>query len=254
MITVVTAVRNAIASIDDCLDSVARQSLRDVEHVVLDARSSDGTTERIRLREHPHIRHVCEADGGIYDALNKGVNLARHDLIGFLHADDTFDNADTLAHIAKVFATHRDVDGVYGDLVYVTATAPHAIVRYWRAGDYRHGSYYRGWMPPHPTLFLRRSVYERVGPFRTDLRIAADYEFTLRALHLQRINVMYLPEVITRMRLGGTSNRNLANIIRKTREDLRAWSLHHHPYQALPAVFLKNLRKLPQFLQRPTPR
>lgn len=253
MITVVTAVRNAITSIDDCLDSVAAQTLRDVEHLVLDARSTDGTTERIRLRQRPHLTHVCEPDGGIYDALNKGVNLARHDIIGFLHADDTFDNADTLAHLAQIFAACPDVEGIYGDLVYVKATPPHSIVRYWRAGEYRDGAYYRGWMPPHPTLFLRRSVYEKVGPYRTDLRIAADYEFTLRALHLTRIKVAYLPEVITRMRLGGTSNRNLTNILQKTCEDLKAWLLNQHPYPALPAIFLKNLRKLPQFLHRPPP-
>ena len=103
-------------------------------------------------------------------------------------------------------------------------------------------------MPPHPTLFLRRQVYERVGPFRTDLRIAADYEFTLRALHLNRVRVAYLPEVITRMQLGGVSNRSLANVVQKTREDLRSWALHGQPYRGVSAVAFKNLRKLPQFL------
>ncbi len=207
MITVVTAVRNAIRVIDECLDVVARQDLPDVEQLVLDANSTDGTSERIRTRNDAHVRHICEADGGIYDALNKGVRLARHDIVGFLHADDTFASHHTLARIAEVFAKQPEVDGVYGDLVYVQSRAPDVIVRYWQAGKYEHGCFNRGWMPPHPTLFLRRSVYERVGPFRTDIRIAADYEFTLRALHLNRISVAYIPEVITRMRLGVSATR-----------------------------------------------
>jgi glycosyltransferase involved in cell wall biosynthesis len=251
VITVVTAVRNAVSSIDDCLDSVARQDLPNVEHLVLDGDSSDGTTERIRARRDVHVCHIRQADGGIYDALNKGVRLARHDIIGFLHADDTFAGPRTLSRIADLFCAHPEVDGVYGDLVYVRARQPAHIVRYWRAGKYEHGCFERGWMPPHPTLFLRRSVYERVGLYRTDLRIAADYEFTLRALHLSRVAVCYLPEVITRMRLGGVSNKSIANVLQKTREDLRAWTLNQLPHRAVPAVFLKNVRKLPQFFVRP---
>jgi glycosyltransferase involved in cell wall biosynthesis len=251
VITVVTAVRNAIGSIDDCLNIVANQGLPGVEHLVLDANSTDGTSERVIARRDTHVRHIREADGGIYDALNKGVALARHDVIGFLHADDVFHSPNTLARVADVFASHPNIDGVYGDLVYVRSDSPECVVRYWQAGKYEQGCFHRGWMPPHPTLFLRRSVYTRVGPFRTDLRISADYEFTLRALHLNKVAVWYLPEIITRMRLGGVSNRNLANVVQKTREDLQAWALNDRPYRGVSAVVLKNIRKLPQFFQRP---
>lgn len=251
MITVVTAVYNGIASIAECLDSVAGQDFKDVEQVVLDAQSTDGTTELIRAHAGPHVRHVCERDRGLYDALNKGIKLANHDVIGLLHADDVYADSHVLSRVAYAFRADPTLEGVYGDLVYVSAHEPHDIVRYWRAGEYHRGLFFRGWMPPHPTLFLRRSVYERVGGFRTDLNIAADYEFVLRALHIHDVKVAYIPEVFTRMRLGGMSNRSLVNVARKTQQDLEAWKLNGQALFGFGAVALKNVTKLPQFVMRP---
>ncbi len=254
MITVITAVYNGVSSIAECLDSVAAQDLPGVEQLVLDANSTDGTTDVIRQQAKPHVRHVCERDSGLYDALNKGVRLAKHDIIGLLHADDMYASPHVLSHVASAFRVDPTLEGVYGDLVYVSAEEPAKIVRYWKAGQYRRGLFFRGWMPPHPTLFLRRSVYERVGGFRTDLNIAADYEFVLRAMHIHDVKVAYIPEVFTRMRLGGMSNRNLKNVVLKTRQDLRAWQINGQAGRGFGAVALKNVTKLPQFLQRPKKR
>lgn len=251
MITVITAVYNGVASIAECLESVAKQDLSEVEQLVLDARSTDGTTELVRAKAGPHVRHVCERDRGLYDALNKGIALAKHDVIGLLHADDVYADAQVLSRVAYAFRADPTLEGVYGDLVYVSAQNPSNVVRYWRAGEYRRGMFFRGWMPPHPTLFLRRSVYDRVGGFRTDLNIAADYEFVLRALHIHGVKVAYVPEVFTRMRLGGMSNRSLENVVRKTRQDLRAWKLNGQAAWGVGAVALKNVTKLPQFVLRP---
>lgn len=251
MITVVTAVYNGVASIADCLESVASQGLAGVEQLVLDAQSTDGTTELVRAKAGPHVRHVCERDRGLYDALNKGIALAQNEVIGLLHADDVYADPHVLSRVAYAFRADPTLEGVYGDLVYVSANDPNQIVRYWRAGEYRRGMFFRGWMPPHPTLFLRRSVYERVGGFRIDLNIAADYEFVLRALHIHDVKVAYVPEVFTRMRLGGMSNRSLKNVVRKTQQDLRAWQINGQAAWGLGAVALKNVTKLPQFVQRP---
>lgn len=254
MISVITAVYNGAASIAECLDSVANQDLPELEQVVMDAKSTDGTTDLVRTKAGPHVRHVCERDRGLYDALNKGIALAKHDIIGLLHADDVYADNQVLSRVAYAFRADPSVEGVYGDLVYVSAQNPNQVVRYWKAGEYRRGLFLRGWMPPHPTLFLRRSVYERVGGFRTDLNIAADYEFVLRALHVHGVKVAYVPEVFTRMRLGGMSNRSLGNIVRKTQQDYKAWQMNGESVLGLGAVALKNVTKLPQFFQRPKSR
>lgn len=251
MITVLTAVHNGVESIADCLDSVANQDFTEVEQIVLDACSTDGTSELVQSKAGPHVRHVREPDGGLYDALNKGIALAKHDVIGLLHADDVYADAHVLSRVAYAFRADPTLEGVYGDLVYVSTRDPRQVVRYWRAGEYTRGMFFRGWMPPHPTLFLRRSVYGRVGGFRVDLNIAADYEFVLRALHVHGAKVAYVPEVFTRMRLGGMSNRSLSNVVRKTRQDLEAWRLNGQGPWGLGAVALKNVTKLPQFIQRP---
>lgn len=251
MITVITAVYNGAESIAHCLSSVGSQRHADVEHLVLDGASTDGTVDVVQRLGGARVRLISEPDEGLYDALNKGVGLASHDIVGLLHADDELGGPDVLAHVAAQFESDPTLEGVYGDLVYVAADDTSRVIRYWQAGEYTPGMFLRGWMPPHPTLFLRRSAYQRIGPFRTDLRIAADYEFMLRAFHLGRLRVRYLPEVITRMRLGGASNASVRNILRKTSEDLRAWQLNGLSAYALPAVILKNVSKLPQFIRRP---
>lgn len=243
-ISVITAVRNNRDTIAAALDSVLAQTHPDVELVVIDGASTDGTLAVLQAYA-PHLQVlISEPDGGIYDALNKGLANASGDVVGFLHADDLLADNGILAAIAAAFAANA-VDGVYGDLQYVNKAQPQQIIRHWRSGAFRPSSLAWGWMPPHPTLYLRREVYQRFGLFDTSYRIAADYDFMLRILSSGAVEVQHLPEVLVRMRTGGASNRSLRNLWRKSCEDLRA--IRRHRIGGLGTLLAKNLSKLPQF-------
>jgi len=242
-LSIVTAVFNSRDTIAHALESLITQTYPYIEPVVIDGGSTDGTLETLQAHRDRLGVLVSEPDSGIYDALNKGVRMARGDVVGFLHADDLLAAPDALARVAAAFEDPA-VDGVYGDLLYVRRNDSERVLRHWRAGRFSHGKLAWGWLPPHPALFLRRQVYERFGLFDTTYRIAADYDFMLRVLN-GGIRVEYLPGVLVKMRVGGMSNRSLANILRKSAEDYRALTTHR--VGGLPALAWKNLSKLPQF-------
>jgi glycosyltransferase len=227
------------------LRSVARQTYVDVEHIIIDGGSRDATLA-IVAAEGAHVaRVVSERDSGIYDAMNKGLRLATGDLVGFLNADDMLASPQALAQIA---AAAVGADVVYGDLVYVDKDRPERQIRYWRSGAFRRERLRFGWMPPHPTFYVTRSFLASVGAFDTDFRIAADYDLMLRCLVRPELRVAYLPHVLVRMRTGGASNRSLAALQNKSREDLLA--LRRNRVGGLLTLLCKNLRKLPQFIHR----
>lgn len=246
-ISVITAVYNNRETISAALDSALRQSGVDIDLVVIDGGSTDGTLEVLRSYTGRLDVLVSEPDRGIYDALNKGIQRASGDVVGFLHSDDLFAGAGVLSRVAAAFAD-PEVGAVYGDLVYVRKDNPDQVVRYWRAGVFSRRRLRWGWMPPHPTLYVRRHVYEQHGLFDTSFRIAADYDFILRTLGQAGVGVRYIPEVLVKMRVGGASNRSLLNILRKSSEDLRA--LRRNGVGGVGALMWKNLSKLPQFLGR----
>lgn len=190
---------------------------------------------------------VSEPDEGIYHALNKGLSLASGDVVGFLHADDFYADPEVLTRVAEAFADDS-VDAVYGDLVYVNKSDPDKVIRYWKAGHFEFSKLARGWMPPHPTFYVRRTVYERFGGFDTSFHIAADYDCMLRMLSQANLNVRYIPEVLVKMRVGGKSNRSLKNILIKMNEDARA--LKKNGVGGLGTLVGKNLSKVPQFFRR----
>ena len=247
MISIVTAVLNRCDSVGRAIESLQAQSYVDFEHVVQDGGSSDGTLDVIRAQADHRTRLESEPDDGIYDALNRGIGRSTGGVIGLLHSDDTFASAEVLE---KVLAAFKDpaVDGVYGDLVYVVGAGEGRVVRHWRAGRFDPARLRRGWMPPHPTLFLKREVYERWGLYDTRYRIAADYDAILRYLARGRIQLSYIPEVLVRMRVGGESNRSLGRIVQKSREDYRA--LKSNQVGGIGALAWKNLSKVGQFLLR----
>lgn len=246
-VSVITAVYNNRDTIARALDSVLAQDHLDVELIVIDGGSTDGTLQILRSYTGQLDVLVSEPDCGIYDALNKGIRRVSGDVVGFLHSDDLFADAGVLSRIAVAFAEPA-VEVVYGDLHYVRKDNPEQVVRYWRAGEFAGRRLGWGWMPPHPTLYVRRSVYEQIGLFDTSFRIAADYDFILRMLGRGGVGVHYIPEVLVKMRVGGASNRSLRNIVRKSREDLRA--LRRNGVGGLGALAWKNLSKLPQFFGR----
>ncbi len=244
-ISVITAVYNNRETISAALDSSLGQSDVDIELVVIDGGSTDGTLEVLRsYADRLHVL-VSEPDRGIYDALNKGIQRASGEVVGFLHSDDLFADAGVLSRISAAF-TDTEVGAVYGDLLYVRKDNPDEVVRYWRSGKFSERRLGWGWMPPHPTLYVRRHVYEQHGLFDTSFHIAADYDFILRTLGQNRLGVRYIPEVLVKMRVGGASNRSLRNIMQKSSEDLRA--LRRNGVGGVGALIWKNLSKLPQFL------
>jgi glycosyltransferase len=245
-ISVITAVYNNRSHIAEAIDSVLAQSHPEVELIVIDGGSTDGTLQVLQGYDDRIAVLVSEPDQGIYDALNKGVKLATGEVVGFLHSDDVFADADSLARVASGFIS-EDIDAVYGDLVYVGRDNPQQVVRYWKAGSFSLGGLRQGWMPPHPAFYARKSVYDRLGGFDTSYRIAADYDCMLRFLK-SGIKVVYVPLVLVKMRLGGASNRSLGNIIQKSREDYRA--LKANGVGGLGALVCKNFSKLPQFFKR----
>jgi glycosyltransferase involved in cell wall biosynthesis len=246
--SILTVVWNRAGTLGQSLDSLAAQSHGDYEHIVQDGGSTDGTLDLLHARPDPRRKLVSERDSGIYDALNRAIARATGDVIGVLHSDDFLAHPDVLARVAETFAT-SGADAVYSDLDYVSATDPSRIIRHWKSGAYSPALLRRGWMPPHPALFLRRNVIERWGGYDTSFRIAADYDTVLRYFGTGGISAAYLPEVLVKMRVGGESNRSIGRIIRKSREDYRALKKNGiGGIGGIGTLTLKNVSKLHQFL------
>jgi len=250
--SIITAVYNNKAHIEDCINSVLGQDYENIEYIIIDGGSDDGTVDVIKnleLRIKNEFRNFIfnsEKDNGIYEALNKGLKMATGDVVGFLHSDDIFKDENVISKIAKAFE-EKETDSVYSDLEYVYKNDPDKILRYWKSGEFNPGSLNKGWMPPHPTFCVKKNIYDKFGMFDTSFRIAADYEIILRFLAKQKISTTYLPEVTIKMRAGGASNKNIASVIRKSREDYRALKINAVPFPLM-ALFFKNARKINQFV------
>ena len=244
-ITIITATYNSAATVRDTLASVQSQSYPDIEHLIIDGASSDATLSIVHEFDHVAACH-SQKDRGIYDAMNRGISYATGDIVGILNSDDVYVNNTTIASVIKVFA-ETGADAVYGDLNYVQANDLNKVVRRWRAGAFDRQSFKWGWMPPHPSFFVKRELYEKFGKFNLEFHSAADYELMLRMAHKHQISCAYLPQVLVKMRTGGVSNASFKNRIRANREDLRAWQVNDlHPYFF--TLWLKPLRKLHQYL------
>jgi glycosyltransferase len=246
-ISVITATWNCAATLPDCLESVARQIYSNIEHVVVDGASSDRTIDVIKNNINKISVFKSEPDNGIYDALNKGIALASGDVVGFLHADDLYASDDVLAKIAKEFEDPT-VCAVYGDLNYVRQNDTQNVIRRWRSNDFNKLDLDWGWMPAHPTLYVRREWYLKRGSFDVSYKISADYQCILKFFTEPEFKTKYLPSVLVTMRLGGASNKSIRAIINKTQEDWRALRNSNFSFfSAMGAVIWKNLRKLHQF-------
>ncbi len=221
-VSIVTPCYNAADTIADTLESVLGQSGVDLQYIVVDGKSSDGTAEVIARYRDRISTFVSERDAGPYHAMNKGLHLARGDVVGILNADDVYADSSSLRRVMDRFQS-SDIEALYGNLAYVDRKDPARIVRYWKPGEHTPGSFSRGWHPPHPTFFVRRAVYDRCGYLQPDFQVSADFELMLRILEKYRVRAEYLDELIVRMRTGGLSNRSLANIIVGNRNCIRAF-------------------------------
>ncbi len=244
-ISIITASYNVADTLSDCLECIAKQSV-DVEHILVDGASTDSTMKIIDAHREQLAHVVSEPDESIYDAMNKGLKLASGDVIGILNADDFYPSDDTLVKVLSVF-DDPDIEACYGDLVYVDGQNTGKVDRFWQSGHFNLKKFYWGWMPPHPTFFVRRSVYEKYGIFNLELGSAADYELMLRFLLKQKIKAVYIPEVLVHMRTGGVSNATIWNRLKANRMDRKAWEVNGlKPYPW--TMIAKPLRKLKQWV------
>lgn len=244
LVSIITVSFNAAATIRDTIESVLGQQQVALEYIVIDGGSTDDTTSIVSAYGSRISHFVSEPDKGIYDAMNKGIALASGDIIGILNADDVYAADNVLSQVVSCFG--KGVDAVYADLVYVDQQNTAKIKRTWISGTYTEGAFEQGWMPPHPTFFVRRSVYEQHGVYTLALTSAADYEFMLRVIHKHKIALAYLNTVTTKMRAGGTSNASIRNRLNANREDRLAWTMNGLKPGWL-TLIKKPLSKLGQF-------
>jgi len=248
-VSIITATYNSAQTINNCMDSVLEQTHINIEYVVIDGNSKDKTVDIIKARaaEHPNIKWISEADKGIYDALNKGIEKATGDIIGFVHSDDYLAGPEIISDIVKIFEA-EDADGVYGDLLYVNKEDTMRVIRSWKSRSFNPKLLKKGWMPAHPTLFMKKEVYQKHGNFDLKFKIAADYDFMLRVLRDPSLKFYYVPKVITKMRVGGASNRSLKNMYQKSKEDFIVIKSNDIPVPMRVLLF-KNFSKIPQFFK-----
>ena len=248
-ITIITVCFNSIKTIQDTFDSIRAQDYRNIEYIVIDGGSLDGTVDVIQANLDIIDYYISEPDKGIYDAMNKGILAASGDIIGILNSDDFYPNQFIISNVIQSFKK-EDCDAVYGDLVYVDEQNIAEIVRYWKAGTYDTTKIKNGWMLPHPTFFVKSSIYKRFGLYNIALKQAADYDMILRLVYKFNIDVVYMPMILVNMRMGGVSNMNLLQRLKANKEDSLAWKNN-----GLKKPFFlrlkKPLQKIRQFFIKP---
>jgi len=247
-VSIVTPVYNSRSySIIDCVNSVHRQTYEDIEHIIIDGASTDATLEILDCLKNKDKFSllISEKDKGIYDAMNKGIKLATGDIVGILNSDDFYVSKYVIEKVVRIFKEEK-VDAVYADLLYVDSIEIVDIKRYWKSGEFKKESFKYGWMPPHPTFFVKKEIYEKYGYYNLDLKSAADYELMLRLLYKYEIKVSYLNDIIIKMRDGGSSGQSLRHRLFANREDKKAWKINS--LKPLPfTLVLKPIRKLKQY-------
>lgn len=244
-ISVITVCKNSSNTIQQTIESVLSQSHEDVEHIFCDGGSDDNTVELIQTKGGSNSILLQGADNGIYDAINKGISHASGDIIAILNSDDFYCSKHVLKKVSKSFT--NGTEAVYGDLVYVKPENTDKVVRYWKTGNLRPNKFRWGWTLPHPSLFLRKSVYDKYGLYNDSYRIAGDYDLILRLFYKERIETKYIPEVLVKMRTGGASNGSLSKKIKVHNEDILAWKNNDIKPKPFTLVF-KKLRKMGQYI------
>ena len=248
-ITVITVCCNSEKTIRTTLESVANQSWKNIENIIVDNKSTDKTLSIIK--EYPHVKKIIsEHDEGVYDAMNKGIKIATGDIIGFLNSDDFYANDEVIATVAREFKKDKFLEVCYADLIYVSRFRTSKIIRYFKSKEFKKGLFSKGWCPPHPTFFVRRSVYQRFGKFDLNYQIASDVDLMMRFLEIHKVKFRYIPEIWVKMRVGGITNKNLKNIWLQNQEILN--SFHKNGLSVHPIIFFiyKIFSRFFQFFKR----
>ena len=244
--SIITATYNSSSTVKQALQSLYNQSFQDYEHIIIDGFSTDNTLNIIEQYKCNQVKVISEPDNGMYDALNKGIKLASGRVIGFLHADDAYSNPDVLRIIHATFQ-ENGTDAVYGDLKYVKKENPSKVLRHWKSNNYNPAMLKNGWMPPHPTFYVKKSIYDQYGVFDLAMEISSDYEIMMRFLGKFKISASYIPDVLVTMKTGGASNSSLSNILKKSYEDYKA--MKRYNIGGINTLIMKNITKIKQFIQ-----
>jgi glycosyltransferase involved in cell wall biosynthesis len=245
-VSIITITYNSASTIEQTILSVLGQSHKDIEYIIVDGLSKDNTLEIVNRYKDKVAKVISEKDTGLYDALNKGIAHATGDVIGIIHSDDFYTSGTVIEKVVRTFES-TGADGVYADLYYVDKDNTEKIKRKWHSGKYKEGAFLNGWMPPHPTFFLKKAMYDKYGKYDTSFRSAGDYELMLRMIHKHRIKLAYLNEYIVKMRTGGVSNVSMKNRIDANLDDRRAWEINGLKPRFY-TLTIKPLRKIFQFL------
>lgn len=250
-ISIITATYNSERTIRDTLESVLFQTLTDYEYIVVDGESKDSTLDILQEYEpkfNGRMHWVSERDKGIYDAMNKGFQRASGDILVLINSDDLFARPDALELVASEFEKHPEADCVYANLYYVSQNNINNIVRVWKTGEQKPMRY--GWLPAHPTFYVKRKCYEKYGYFNLNFPLAADFELMLRFVEGHRIKLAYLPVYLVKMRLGGATSKNIKNIYKQDVETIKAFKENRLPGGNIMYLFWRYLPKIRQFFRK----
>lgn len=248
-VSIITVCYNSAETISDTISSIASQQYRNKEHIIVDGESKDKTVDIIKYA--PSVtRYISEPDKGIYDAMNKGIKLATGDIIGLLNADDFYADDTVLTQVAETFEDPT-VQACYADLVYVDKNDTSRVLRYWKSRPYQQGLFKSGWMPPHPTFFVRKEVYEQYGLFDLSYKIAADFELLFRFIEQKNIPTAYIDNVLVNMRTGGTTNKNLKNVWLQNKEIINTLKAAYPDFSITKFILGKLFNRTWQFIQKP---
>ncbi|MDP1689552.1 MAG: glycosyltransferase family 2 protein [bacterium] len=248
-VSVITTSFNSVKTIEDTIKSVLNQTYPNIEYIIVDGGSSDGTQDIVKKYSSKIAQFISQKDKGLFDGLNKGIKLATGDIVGMMHTDDFYGSNNVIETVVnEMEKTNSDV--TWGDLVYVDRLNPEKTIRFWKSSSYSSPKLFWGWHPPHTTFYARKEIFERFGYYNLSLRMAADYELMLRFLKVYKVKSVYIPKTLTRMRVGGVSDRSLKNIkaiLRGNVDSYRAWRVNKL-YGGLLVPFLKPISKVFQSL------
>ena len=248
-ISIITVVRNNAATINDAINSVMSQTYKNIEYIVIDGASTDGTVDVVQRYLNKIDKFITEKDHGLYDAMNKGITLATGDIVGILNSDDMYFDKNVIENIVNTFR-EKKTDSVFGDLHYVDKNNTNKVMRHWKTSNFKLGSFAKGWHPPHPSFFVKKEVYDKYGLFDLQLSISADFDLMLRLLEKHQISSVYLPKILVKMRTGGQSNNSIKNIIISNKSILRSFSKNKIKVNKWLYLFNRLMPKLIQVIKK----
>ncbi len=249
-ISIITVTLNSASVIQHCLTSVRIQKYKNIEHIIVDGKSDDETLAILESQRNHFASLISESDNGIYDAMNKGIKIATGDIIGFLNSDDFYADNEVISKVASIFINNPSIDACYSDLIYVDQLTASKTVRYFKSSKFEPGLFSKGWCPPHPTFFVRKSVFEKYGNFNLDLKIASDVDLMIRFLEIHKIQCLYIPEIWVKMRMGGTTNKSLKNIFLQNQEIILSLKKYNLSINKINFFTNKIISRAKQFFKR----